>query len=282
MNNVEMRRVLRVLASVAFILGVLWIMLPFLLNSLLYFPSRQFYGQPSSFGLEDRDVVFETRDGETLHAWWFRTHDESLGHVLLLHGNAGNIGDRLLHAQLLTEAGLDVFSFDYRGYGRSTGSPSEEGTYNDARAAVLALARQEGVDTKRLLYLGESLGGGVAVALALEAPPRGLILLSTFTSVRDMGRVHYPIIPTSLVPDAYPTLRRIRELECPVLVMHGDRDDIVPVEQGRALFEAAPEPKRLHLFPGAGHNDLLNRAGREWAETIAAWVRDIEESSDRR
>jgi hypothetical protein len=208
-----------------------------------------------------------------------RAAGDSLGHVLLCHGNAGNIGDRLLHARLLTDVGLDVFSFDYRGYGRSTGSPSEEGTYNDARAALLALAGQEGVDPRRVLYLGESLGGGVAVALAREAPPRGLILLSTFTSVRDMGRVHYPIIPTHAVPDAYPSLRRIRDLECPLLVLHGDRDEIVPIEQGKALYAAAPEPKRLHVFPGAGHNDLLNRAGREWAATIAQWVRGLPEPS---
>jgi hypothetical protein len=106
------------------------------------------------------------------------------------------------------------------------------------------------------------------------------VLLSTFTSVRAMGRVHYPIIPTSLVPDAYPSLPRINQLECPLLVMHGDQDEIVPVEQGKALFEAAPGPKRLHLFPGAGHNDLLNRAGREWAETIAEWARDVLTRSD--
>jgi len=270
-----LRRVLRVLASVVFILGVLWIMLPFLLNSLLYFPSRQFFAEPAAFGLEARDVAFETEDGETLHAWWFRAGEDSLGHALLFHGNAGNIGDRLLHARLLTNVGLDVFSFDYRGYGRSTGSPSEEGTYHDARAALGALARQEGVDPRRVLYLGESLGGAVALALAREAPPRALILLSTFTSVRDMGRVHYPFIPAPAVPDAYPSLERIRELGCPLLVLHGDRDEIVPVDQGKALFAAAPEPKRLHVFPGAGHNDLLERAGHEWATTIAQWVRDL-------
>lgn len=252
-------------------------MWPFLLNSLLYFPSRQFLAQPADLGLDAEDVVFETEDGETLHGWWFRTGAISLGHVLLCHGNAGNVGDRLLHARLLTDAGFDVLSFDYRGYGKSTGSPTEEGTYHDARAALRALARQEGVDPKRVFYIGESLGGGVAVALAREAPPRGLVLLSAFTSVRDMARRHYPIIPAPLVPDAYPSLQRIRALEAPLLVMHGDRDEIVPVEQGKALHEAAPGPKRLHLFPGAGHNDLLSLAGREWAETIAEWARGLEE-----
>lgn len=277
-----LRRALRLLASVTLVLGVLWILMPFLLNSLLYFPSRHAFLEPGELGLHPSDVQFETDDGERLHAWWFRAGDDSIGHVLLVHGNAGNISDRLLHAQLLTDAGLDVFSFDYRGYGRSTGSPDEEGTYRDARAARAALLGQEGVDGTRVFYVGESLGGAVAIALAVEAPPRGLVLLSTFTSVRAMGRVHYPFIPTPLVPDAYPSLRRIGELECPLLVMHGEQDEIVPVEHGRALFEAAAGPKRLHLFAGAGHNDLLSRAGREWAETIAAWVREVLESSDPR
>jgi len=270
-----LRRVLRLLASSGLVLGVLWLMMPFLLNSLLYFPSRPLLAQPADVGLEAADVAFETGDGETLFAWWFRTGGTSAGHVLLFHGNAGNIGDRLIHARLLTDAGLDVFSFDYRGYGRSTGSPSEEGTLEDARAALGALVRQPGVDPARVLYLGESLGGGVAVGLAREAPPRGLVLQSTFTSVRDMGRVHYPFIPRPLVPDAYPSLRRIRDLECPLLLMHGDQDQIVPVAQGQALFEAAPEPKRLRLFPGAGHNDLLGLWGREWANEIAGWAASL-------
>ncbi len=270
-----LRRVLRPLVLVAAALGVLWVMWPFLLNSLLYFPSSHLFAEPSDVGLSAEDVTFETEDGETLHAWWFRTEKESLGHVLLFHGNAGNIGDRVIHARLLTDVGLDVFSFDYRGYGRSTGSPDEGGSYRDARAARAALLAREGVDAQRIFYVGESLGGAVAVALAREAPPRGLALLSTFTSVRDMGRVHYPFIPRAAVPDAYPSLERIRGLECPLLVMHGDRDHIVPVEQGKALFEAAPEPKTLRLFPGTGHNDLLALAGREWAETIAGWVGEV-------
>jgi fermentation-respiration switch protein FrsA (DUF1100 family) len=270
-----LQRVLRLLAALVLLVGVLWVMMPFLLNSLLYFPSKQILFEPSALGLDSLDVEIQTEDGERLHAWWLRARGETLGHVLLFHGNAGNIGDRLLHAQLLTGVGLDVFLFDYRGYGRSTGSPDEEGTYRDARAARSALLRQEGVDADRVVYLGESLGGAVALALALEAPPRGLVLVSTFTSVRDMGRVHYPILPAALVPDAYPSLGRIGGLKCPLLLMHGDRDDIVPIDHGRALFEAAPDPKRLHVFPGLGHNDLISGAGEDWAKAIAEWVKAI-------
>jgi fermentation-respiration switch protein FrsA (DUF1100 family) len=128
------------------------------------------------------------------------------------------------------------------------------------------------VDPARVFYFGESLGGAIALDLALERPPSGLVLLSAFSGVRELGRRHYPFVPTALVPDAYPTLRRIHELRAPLLVLHGDRDDIVPLSQGSALFEAAPGPKRMHVFPSLGHNDLVALAGAEFARVIASWV----------
>jgi uncharacterized protein len=243
------------------------------LNSLLYFPSREIHETPAAVGLPFTDLAIETDDGKRLHGWWIPAGAPSLGHVLLCHGNAGNIGDRVLHAELLSATGLDVLLFDYRGYGRSTGRPDEQGTYRDARAARSALLRQPGVDASRVLYLGESLGGAVALDLALEHRPRGLVLQSTFTGVRDMARLHYPFIPGALVPDAYSSLRRIRELHVPVLVLHGERDEIVPLSHARALHEAAPGPKRIHVFRGVGHNDLVPRAGPAYAEVIASWVR---------
>jgi pimeloyl-ACP methyl ester carboxylesterase len=246
-----------------------------LLNSLLYFPSREILETPDRAGLDYRDLRFDTDDGQRLHGWWIRARANSLGHLLLCHGNAGNIGDRVLHAALLTAAGFDVLLFDYRGYGRSSGRPSEDGTYRDARAALACLLGQPGVHPARVFYLGESLGGAVALDLALERPPAGLALLSAFTGVRDLGRVHYPFVPAALVPDAYPALRRIGELHAPLLVLHGDRDEIVPLSQGRALFEAAPGSKRMHVLPGRGHNDLVPLAGADLARVIASWARGL-------
>ena len=269
------RRILRLLASLVFILGSVALVIPFLLNSLLYFPFREIEATPSELGLSFEDVEIPTEDGLRLHGWWIPARTPSLGHVLLCHGNAGNVGNRVVHAKLLSDAGLDVLLFDYRGYGRSAGKPDEEGTYRDARAARKALLRLPGTHAARVLYLGESLGGAVALALALEAPPRGLILQSTFTSVRDMGRLHYPFIPPALVPDAYPSLARIRTLKTPLLVLHGDRDDIVPLSHGQALFAAAPEPKQLRVFPRMGHNDLVVLAGPDYAAAIADWVRGL-------
>jgi pimeloyl-ACP methyl ester carboxylesterase len=247
-----------------------------LLNALLYFPSRRFYATPADVGLRHEDVWLETEDRHRLHAWWIPApRQPAPAHVLLCHGNAGNIGDRVLHARLLTGAGLDVFLFDYRGFGRSDGSSDEEGTYRDARAARAALLRRPTVDAGRIVYLGESVGGAVALALALEAPPLGLVLQSAFTSVRDMGRMHYPFIPAAMVPDAYPNLRRIAQLRSPVLVIHGDRDEIVPVAHGHVLFDAAPPPKRIEIVRGAGHNDLLEAMGASYGTTIAGWARAL-------
>ena len=242
-----------------------------LLNSFLYFPSPEIERRPADAGLNARDLRIETDDGERLHGWWIASSAPSRSHVLLCHGNGGNIGDRVDHARLLSNSGFDVLLFDYRGYGESSGRPSEEGTYCDARAARRALLEQDGVDESRIAYLGESLGAAVALALALETPPRGLVLQSAFTSVREMARVHYPFLPRAMVPDAYPNLERIEKLASPLLVLHGERDEIVPCSHGRALLEAAPDPKAIRVFPRLGHNDLVPLAGAAWAEAIASW-----------
>jgi fermentation-respiration switch protein FrsA (DUF1100 family) len=194
--------------------------------------------------------------------------------VLFFHGNGGNISHRLVAARALADAGANVLLFDYRGYGRSTGRPAEAGTYRDARAALLALRAQPGLDAAPVVYLGESLGGAVATELAVAEPPAALVLQSTFTSVREMARLHYPFIPSALVPAAYPTLDRIARVRCPVLILHGDRDDIVPLAHGQALFARAAGSKRLDVVRGAGHNDLLTVAGAAYGVTIAAWARE--------
>jgi fermentation-respiration switch protein FrsA (DUF1100 family) len=165
-----------------------------------------------------------------------------------------------------------VLLFDYRGYGQSTGKPDEDGTYRDARAARECLLEQPGVDPDRVIYLGESLGGAVAVELSTEHPPAGLVLLSSFASVRAMAKAQYKVLPGPLLPDVYPSLDRIKNVHVPLLVIHGDSDEIVPFEQGRALFDAAPGPKQFSEVRGAGHNDILDRAGRELADEIAAWA----------
>lgn len=243
-----------------------------LLNASLYFPSRRIDRTPASAGLTYRAVELRTGDGERLHGWWVQRRAAGLGSLLLCHGNAGNVGDRVAHADVLTRVGFDVLLFDYRGYGSSSGRPDEQGTYRDACAALRWLLDRPDVDPGRVLYLGESLGGAVALELALEHPPAGLVLLSAFTSVRDMARIHNPLIPAAIVPDAYPSLRLIADLQAPLLVLHGEDDMIVPAEHAHALHAAAPEPKRLRIVPGVGHNDVVASAGAVLADEIAAWA----------
>ncbi|OAI39299.1 hypothetical protein AYO39_00445 [Actinobacteria bacterium SCGC AG-212-D09] len=246
------------------------------LGRVLYQPSREILETPADASLAFDELQFQTRDGERVHGWWIAGQRPSRGHVLFCHGNAGNIGDRVLDAALLSKAGFDVLLFDYRGYGRSTGRPDELGTYRDARAARAALRRQPRVDRDRVVYLGESLGGAIALELAIEHPPRGLILQSTFTSIRDAARALEPRIPPALIPDAYPSRQRIGRLSAPLLVLHGDRDETIPLDQGRALFEAASEPKRIRVFKGRGHNDLTARSGRKYANEIADWAKSLD------
>ncbi len=245
------------------------------MGSLTYFPEKEIARTPADFGLRYRELHFDTGDGERLFGWWITTErTPSSGHILLCHGNGGNIGDRLIDADLLCSAGFNLLLFDYRGYGRSTGRPDEEGTYLDARAARDALVGQPECDPARVIYVGESLGGAIALELALRSPPRGLVLQSTFTSVRAVARHHYPVIPSAVVPDAYPSIRRIAKLQVPLLSLHGDRDEVVPLSEGRALYEAAPEPKRMHVFEGLGHSDLVS-AGTEYVRVIKDWAREV-------
>ncbi|WP_454198981.1 alpha/beta hydrolase [Nocardia sp. Marseille-Q1738] len=245
-----------------------------ILNALTYLPERTIVQTPALLGMNYTDLSVTTLDGEVLHAWWIPAR-ESAGHILFAHGNAGNIGDRVPIFALLTEAGFDVLAFDYRGYGRSTGRPTEHGTYLDARAAREALLAQPGVDPDRVLYLGKSLGGGVVLELAQYHPPAGLMLMSTFTGLRDAARSVYPFLPAPLVPNAYPNERRIRELRAPVLIMHGDQDELLPPRHAERLYAAAREPKRLVVFPGAGHNDLITVGGSAWYDLVRHWAGSV-------
>lgn len=242
-----------------------------ILNALTYLPERAIAQTPALLGMDYTDLSLTTLDGEVLHAWWIPAR-ESVGHILFAHGNAGNIGDRVPIFALLTEAGFDVLAFDYRGYGRSTGRPTEHGTYLDARAAREVLLAQPGVDPDHVLYLGKSLGGGVMLELAQHHPPAGLMLMSTFTGLRDAARSVYPFLPAPLVPNAYPSERRIRELRAPVLIMHGDQDELLPPRHAERLYAAAREPKRLVVFPGAGHNDLIAVGGSAWYDLVRNWA----------
>jgi uncharacterized protein len=218
---------------------------------LIYFPSPGPVPPAAAVLPGGRDVVLDTDDGMRLGAWYFPGGRTA---VLVCNGNAGDRSMRATFATALNRRGLSVLLFDYRGYGGNPGSPSEIGLAADARAALAWLAAQADVD--RIVYFGESLGAAVAIGLAVQHSPAALVLRSPFTSLADVAAVHYPWLPARrLLLDRYPSIDRIASVLAPVMVIAGDRDDIVPATLSRRLYDAAGEPKRYVLVPGAGHND---------------------------
>ena len=245
-----------------------------LADHFLYHPNRDLIGTPASLGLAYEDAWFAAEDGVRLHGWFVPAPDATAT-LLFFHGNAGNISYWLETIRLLRRRlGIHIFLFDYRGYGRSDGRPSEEGLYRDARAALAYLRRHPLVRPDRTVFFGSSLGSAVAVELATQEPPAGLVLESPFTSVRAMGKATFPFLPVSLlVGNQFDSLSRITRIHVPLLVLHGDRDEVIPLTQGRALFEAANEPKTFFAVAGASHNDISVVGG---AAYLDAWARFLE------
>jgi hypothetical protein len=226
-------------------------------------------------GLPLEDVWFETADGMRLFGWYVEARAAS-GVLLWCHGNAGNIIHRLENLVMLHRIGISVFIFDYRGYGRSAGTPSEEGLYADATAAYDYLVRTRGVPPARLVLFGRSLGAAVAADVASRNPAAGLILESPFPSVEAIARAFYFGLPAHWLVDArYDLLERLKKISVPILVVHGDRDSIIPVEMGKQVYEAARPPKALYIVPGADHNDLYLVGGQSYFRRLKQFIEDI-------
>ena len=230
----------------------------------IYFPTRALAADPSSVGLAFRDVAFTAADGVKLHGWLIPGRMSTT--LLYSHGNGGNMGDRLAILRLLnSELGVGVFVYDYRGYGRSEGTPSEAGLVSDALGARAALLR-EGVAPEQAIYFGRSLGSAVTVDLALAHPPRAVVLEAPFASVRAMAD---RVLPGAglLMRTRWDSLAKIPRLGAPLLVLHSDADEVIPYTQGRAVFDAAPEPKTFFTIHGARHYDME----ASWSQYWEAW-----------
>jgi fermentation-respiration switch protein FrsA (DUF1100 family) len=233
-------------------------------RQLLYFPDRT---RPELAGLASlgvREVALETDDGLSLLSWYLPAHP---GRPLILyfHGNGGHIGYRVERLLRFAREGYGVLMAEYRGYGGNPGTPTETGFYADGRAA-LAFLEGEWIPPKRTVLYGESLGGGVAVELAAQREIAALVLEAPVTSVAEVAQHHYRLVPASwLVIDRFDSLSKISRVRAPILVLHGERDRIVPVRYGRALFEAAPKPKEGWFAPEAGHEDLARYGGLDVA-----------------
>jgi len=265
---------------VKFLLTLVLLFVVFLLlirtfeNRIVFVPFKypQGYWHPEAFGLELADCTFEAADGVTLHGWYLQ-QDSAAATLLWCHGNAGNISDRLDNMARLAKLPLNIFIFDYRGYGKSQGSPNEQGVYLDAVAAYDYLTGEKGVNPSGLFIFGRSLGGAVAVDLAAKRDCAGLILESTFSSGTDMARSMFGFIPVHLVTQIkFDSISKIRNIHVPILFLHGTRDRTVPFKLGKKLFEAANEPKEFYEIAGADHNDTYVVGGQAYFERFRKFV----------
>jgi len=249
-------RALIALLSVVAALGVLVLAVRWLEPRFAFFPSAGEDRTPRDFGIEYEPAPIATRDGEQLRAWWLR-HASPKASMLYLHGNGGNLSMWAPIVSSISRRGYDVLAFDYRGYGLSTGRPSEQGLYRDVEAAVEYFATRASTVGPRV-YWGRSLGVTMAAFAATLAAPRGLILEAGFPSARSLLRGS-PLFVLSLFSSyrfpAADFLQR-RTTRSPVLILHGDADRVVPIAQGRALFDHVPEPKQFVTIPGGDHNDV--------------------------
>jgi fermentation-respiration switch protein FrsA (DUF1100 family) len=242
-------------------------------SRFIYFPEmgRQDRATPAQLALPFEEVRIATADGETLHGWFVPASD-ARATVLFLHGNAGSIVHRLDWLPMFQRLRLSALLVDYRGFGQSTGRPSEAGTHADADAAWRHLTEDRRIPPGRIVVFGESLGGAVAAQLAARVDPAALVLHSAFTSAPDLAADLYPFLPARLLTRyRYDTLDAVKALRCPLLVAHSPRDEIIPVAHGRRLYDAAAVPRQWLELAG-GHNDGFIFMRTEWVNQFGEFL----------
>jgi uncharacterized protein len=249
-------------------------------DQFIFHPSATIEHTPLQVGLDFEDVFFATRDGLRLNGW-FVPHRQARSTLVWFHGNAGNIGHRVENIKLLHDrVKVNIFIFDYRGYGRSEGSVSEEGTYLDGEAALDFVQKRFGTEHKKIILFGRSLGAAVAAEMANRFESQGLILETPFVSIPEMARVLLPFLPIRpLLRTRYDVRKTIQKIKTPLLVLHGDRDEVIPFAQGKMVFDAAPEPKKFFTIAGARHNDTYLIGGElyfQQLQTFIDWTSSIQ------
>lgn len=245
---------------------------------LIFFPHAELEATPALISLNYEDVNLTTSDGEVLNAWWI-PHPEPRATLLFLHGNAGNISHRLDSIHIFHQLGLSVLIIDYRGYGKSTGTPSESGTYIDAETAWHYLIKEKNIESNNIIIFGRSLGGAVAVWLAEQHPSAGIIIESSFTSVADVGKHYYPYLPTNLLTRIkYPSIERIAKITTPMLFIHSKDDEIIPYRFGKQLFNHALKETtttKSFLDIRGGHNEGFLISEKQYSDGIDRFIADI-------
>ncbi len=262
------------LNKIKIIITLIVFLILFTINCESYFvfhPIKKIERTPEDIGLNYNAVNIITEDEVTISGWWIPSSAERAV-VLFCHGNAGNISHRLDTIRIFNDMGLSVFIFDYRGYGNSTGSPSEEGTYRDVEAAYKYLILNRKIKSEKIISWGRSLGGAVAAWLAANKKVKLLVLESTFTNVADVAEFHLPIAPSTLMfGDCYNTRERLKTIACPVLVIHSPDDKIIPYSHGERLFKSAKGPKEFIVISG-GHNSGFYISLKKYKKGIDAFI----------
>lgn len=244
-------------------------------NKIIYHPFKYPDGmwEPGQVGVQVEDIYFNAADGAKLHGWYIAA-PEPKATVIWYHGNAGNITHRLENILRLKPLNWNIFIFDYRGYGRSEGSPTEEGLYLDSQAAYDTLIREKKPPLETLFIFGRSLGGVFALEVALNNSAAGLILETTFTSAKDMVKKIFPFLPLGwAISSELNAIQKVSSVRIPKLFLHGTEDEVVPFKLGRQLFEAAPEPKEFYAIKGANHNNTYIVGGESYFAALGNFIK---------
>lgn len=242
-----------VFLALAVLNGLMYLQQP----AMTFFPERELSATPANWGLEYEEVWFDTQDGVRLHGWYI-PYTGSKRALLFFHGNGGNISHRGDSIAIFHRLGLNVFIFDYRGYGRSQGTASERGLSRDAAAAWRYLTETKGFSGADIVIFGRSLGGAVAAALAADVRPEGLILESTLSSARDFANLAFPVLSRLvLLRYDFDTAARMTRVTCPVLVLHSPEDEIMPFQLGEKVYRSANEPKVFVKMRGDHNSGFL-------------------------
>ena len=261
-----------VLAVVGYVLAAAY--LYFFQEQFVYRPSARIEGTPASVGMYYEEVALVASDGVRLSGWYLPLAD-ARGTVLFCHGNAGNISHLLAVAKDAHRLGLGILLFDYRGYGQSEGTPSEEGTHRDAEAAWNYLVQEAGLAPDQIAIIGRSLGGPIAARLARDKAPAALFLEETFTSIPELGQELYPIFPVDLLARyEYPTLEYLKQVQCPVLISHSRDDRFIVFAHGQRLYEAANQPKAFTVMRG-GHSSAFSEDAATYEAGVEAFLTEV-------
>ena len=244
---------IHILSVLAVMIAAFFVLVRYLETHGVFFPSNEMTISPSIIGLPWEDVYFKTKDDVLLNGWFFK-NPLARSTILFAHGNAGNMSDRLFKIEFFYRLGLNVFIFDYRGYGNSEGKPSENGLYSDAQGAYDHLRSRGDVNMEKIVLYGASIGGTVMIDLATQRDAALLVVESSITNARDMARIFYPFVPLFFLSLKFNSIDKVRRLSVPKLFIHSPDDEVVPYWVGQKLYEAALPPKEFLKIHG-GHND---------------------------